>query len=82
MTLCETVILRSGTYCKDYQGTNTKTYCFMEKLFFRSNSPCITYLFLFFHRKNKYSKVLNEDAHWTSTGTSCGTSMRPNNGTF
>ena len=32
----------------------------MKKLFFKSNSPCIAYL-LFFHRKKKYSKVLNGD---------------------
>ena len=31
----------------DSQGTNTKIYDFMKKLFFISNSRCITYLFLF-----------------------------------
>ena len=30
------------------QGTNTKIDDFMKKLFLGSNSPCITYLFLFF----------------------------------
>ena len=33
---------------RDSQGTNTKTDDFMKNLFFRSNSRCITYLFLFF----------------------------------
>ena len=37
----------------DPQGNNTKTDDLMEKLFFRSNSLCITYPFLFFKvRKN------------------------------
>ena len=60
-------ILTSGTYrgpSGDPRGTNTKTDDLMKKLFFRRNSPCITYLFLFFYRKNKYSKV-------------CGTSRDP-----
>ena len=40
-------VLTSGTYrgpSGDSQGTNTKIDDFMKKLFFRSNSPCITYL--------------------------------------
>ena len=44
-------VLVSGTYkwpSGDSQGTNTKIDDFIKKLFFRSNSPCITYLFLFF----------------------------------
>ena len=32
----------------DSQGTKTKIDDLMKKMFFRSNSPCITYLFLFF----------------------------------
>ena len=40
-------VLKSET-CRelsgDSQGTNTKIDDFMKKLFFRSNSPCITYL--------------------------------------
>ena len=32
----------------DLQGTNTKIDDLMKKIFFRSNSPCVTYLFLFF----------------------------------
>ena len=44
-------VLMSGTYkgpSGDSQRTNTKIDDFMKKLFSRSNSPCITYLFLFF----------------------------------
>ena len=40
----------------DSQGTNTKFDDFMKKLFFRSNSSCITYLFLFFTGKKKIQK--------------------------
>ena len=47
------------SYCKTYKGnykgpsgdshgSNTKIDDFMKKLFMRSNSPYITYLFLFF----------------------------------
>ena len=37
----------------DSQETNTKIDDLMKKLFFKSNSPCITYIFLFFTgRKN------------------------------
>ena len=35
-----------------------------------------------FYCENKCSKVLNGDAHETSTGPSCGTSRGPNDGTF
>ena len=48
--------LTSRTYkgpSEDSQGTNTKIDDLMKKLFSRSNSHCITYLFLFFYRKNK-----------------------------
>ena len=49
-------VLTSGTYrgpSGDSQGTNTKIDVFIKKMFFRSNSPCIIYLFLFFTgRKN------------------------------
>ena len=44
-------VLTSGNYkgsSGDSQGTNTKIDDFTKKLFFRSNSLCITYLFLFF----------------------------------
>ena len=64
-------VLMSGTYkgpSGESQRTNTKIDDFMKKLFSRSNSPCITYLFLFFYRKNHYSEVLNGDVHGTSTG--------------
>ena len=61
-------VLTSGTYdgpSGDSQWTNIKIDDFMKKLFFRSNTPCIIYLFLFFYRKKKYSKVLNGDIHGT-----------------
>ena len=35
----------------DSQASNTKTYDLMIKLYFRSSSPDITYLFLFFTGK-------------------------------
>ena len=47
-------ILTPGTYEEasgNSQGTNTKIDDYMKKMFFRSNSPCITYLFLFFTGK-------------------------------
>ena len=77
-------VLTSGTYkgpSKDSQGTNTKTDDVMKKLFFRSNSPSITYLFLFSTGRTNI-QVLNGDVRGTSTGPSCGTSWRQNDGTF
>ena len=77
-------VLTSGTYegpSADSLGTNTKIDNWMRNLFFRSNSPCITYLLRVFYRKNKYSKVLHGDVHGTSTGPSCGRSMGPSDGT-
>ena len=45
-------VLMSGTY-RGPSRNQYKDWWFMKKLFFRSNSPCITYLFLFFAgRKN------------------------------
>ena len=47
-------VLTSRTYrvpSGDSQGTNAKTYNLMIKLYFRSSSPCITYLFLIFTGK-------------------------------
>ena len=44
------MVLTSGVYrgpSEDFLGTNTKIDDLMKNLFFRSNSPCITYLFLF-----------------------------------
>ena len=44
-------VLTLGTYrgpSGDPQGTNTKTDDLIKKLIFGSNSPCISYLFLFF----------------------------------
>ena len=78
-------VLTSRTYKEpsgDSLGTNTKIDDLMKKLFFRSNSPYITYLFRVFHRKNKYSKVLNGNVHGTSTEPCCKTSMGPNDGMF
>ena len=52
-------VLMSRTYRKtseDSQGTNTKIDDFMKKLFFRNNSPCITYLFLLFTRRTNIQK--------------------------
>ena len=74
-------VLTSGTYrgpSGDSRGTNSKTDNLMKKLFFRSNSPCITYLFLFFTGRTNIQKFLTA----TSTGPSCGTSRGPNDGTF
>ena len=51
--------LTSGTYkgpSEDFQWTNTKIDDFLKKLFFRSNSPCITYLFLFFTGRTNIQK--------------------------
>ena len=59
-------VLMSGTYkgpSGDSQGTNTKIDGCMKKLFFRSNSPCITYLFLFFTGRTNIQKF------WTGTST-------------
>ena len=59
-------VLTSGIYkgpSGDSQGTNTKIDDFMKKLFLRSNSPCITYLFLFFTGRTNIQKF------WTGTST-------------
>ena len=79
-------ILTSGAYrghLGDSQETNTKTYdVLIKKLFFRSSSDCITYLFLLFTKTKKPgdSKVLKGDVHGTSTGPSCRTSREPKDG--
>ena len=52
-------ILTSRTYkgpSEDSQGTNTKIDDLMKKLIFRSNSPYITCLFLFFTRRRNIQK--------------------------
>ena len=53
-------VLTSRT-CKgssgDSQGTNIKIDDFMKKFFYRSNSPCITYLFLFFTGRTNIQKL-------------------------
>ena len=52
-------VVTSETYrgpSRDPQGTNTKTDNLMKKLFFRSNSSCITYLFLFFTGRTNIQK--------------------------
>ena len=56
-------------------------YELLIKLYFRSNSLCITYLFLSFTEK-KYSNVLNGGVRETSTGSSSEISREPNNGIF
>ena len=40
----------------DSQGTNTEIDDFMQKKIFRSNGPCMTYLFLFFTRRTNIQK--------------------------
>ena len=53
------MVLRSGTYkspSEDSEGTNTKIDDFMKKLFFRNNSPCITYLLLYFTGRTTIQK--------------------------
>ena len=62
-------VLTSGTYkgsSGDSQGTNTKTEELMKKLFFKSNSPCITYVILFSAGKNNMQKL------YVTSGTSTG----------
>ena len=52
-------VLTSGTYrgpSGDSQGTNIKIDDLMKKLFFRSNSPCITHVFLFFPERTNFQK--------------------------
>ena len=53
-----------GLNVQNLQGTNTKIDDLMKKLFFRSNSPCITCLFLLFTGRTDIQKFL--------TGTSTG----------
>ena len=56
-------------------------YDLLIKLHFRSNSPCITYLFWSFTGK-KIFKCSKRDIRETSTHSSCGTSLGPNNETL
>ena len=52
-------VLTPGTYrgpSRDSLRTNTNIDDFMKKLFFRSNSPCNTYLFLLFTRRTNIQK--------------------------
>ena len=64
-------VLTSGTYkgpSGNSQGTYTKIDNFMKKLFFRSNSPGITHLFLFLQEEQifKSSKQGNpQDVYGT-----------------
>ena len=65
-------ILTSETYkglSGDSQGTNTKINDLMKKLFFRSNSLCITYLFVFFTGRANTQKL--------KMGTSLGRLREP-----
>ena len=69
-------VLTPGTYegpSRDSQRINTKIDDLMKKLFFRRNSPCITYLFLFFAGRANIQKFL--------TGTSTGRLRDPVAGT-
>ena len=78
-------VLTSGTYrglSKDSQGTNTKTGDLMKILLCRSNSPCITCLFLFFTGKTNIQKFGDGDVHVTPMTPSCGMTWEPNDGTF
>ena len=52
-------VIMSGTYkgsSGHSPGTNTKIDNFMKKLFFRRNSPCITYLFRVFLKEEQIFK--------------------------
>ena len=51
------------------QGINTKVYDLMIKLYLRSNSPCITYLFLFFTGRTSTQNI--------QMGTSMGRLRHP-----
>ena len=80
-------VLTSGTYrgcSKDSQGTNTKVYGlrFIDKFVFEKQQSFYYICTPVFYKKNKYSNVLNGDVCKMSTGSSCGTSDGPNNGTF
>ena len=68
-------VLTSQTYRRpsgDSQVTNTKNYDLLIKFSFRSNSPCITYLFLLF---TETTNVLKGDNREMSMGPSCGASI-------
>ena len=78
-------VLTSGTcrgLSRNSQGTNTKTDDLMKILLCRSNSPCITYLFLFFTGKTNIQKFGDVDILVTSMTPSCGMSWKPNDRTF
>ena len=61
--------------------TNKKIADLMKKVFFRCNSLSFTHLLLFLLEKQIF-KSSKWDVHGASTGTSCGTSRGPNDGTF
>lgn len=67
--------IRPETYkepSRDSQGTNPEFDDLMKMLFFETNSPYITCLFLFFYRKKKFLKLLGFDVHGTSAEPRCG----------
>ena len=52
-------VLTHGTYrgpSRDSNGSNTKIYDLLMKLYLRSNSPCIIHSFLFFTGKTNIQK--------------------------
>ena len=72
-------VLISGTYngpSEDSQGTNAKIDDFMKKHFFRSNNPCITYLFLFSQEEQIF-----KSSKWGRTRGVYGTQLRDVHGT-
>ena len=82
-------VLTLGTYRvppRDSQGTILKfmIYDLLIKLYVRSNSLCIIYLFLSFTGQTNIFEyiTLNGDVRERSTGSSCGMSCGPNNGIF
>ena len=64
-------VLTSGTYREPFRRLSedlSKFNDFIEKLFFRSNSPCITYLLLFF-TEEKMFKRSKRGRPWDVYGT-------------
>ena len=82
-------VLTSGTYRGPFRGISedsSKFDDFIEKLLFRSNSPCITYLFLFFTEEKMFKRSKRgrpwdvyrtqlRDVHGTKWWDVLGTSM-------
>ena len=81
-------VLTSGTYrglSEDSKRTNTKIYGLQSNnkiVFYKQQSLHYVLIPVFYRKKKKNSNVLNGNFHETSTGSSCGTSRAPYNGTF